>query len=347
MVNQHMLSRLRPVFPSLLRPAVVSLALLVGLAGCGIAGTSTRTSLHPFTVGLTYVPNIQFAPFYVAEALGYYRSAGLDVTLRHQGLSEGEFNAISAGQEDLIFAGGDEILQANSKNIPLTYVAEVYTAYPVALIVPANSPIHTAADLRGHSIGVPGLYGTSYIALKAMLKDAGLSPADVNIQSIGYTQPAALLGHKVDSVIDYVNDGVTLFQAHNFPVRALALQQPIISNGIAVRNNVLASRPSDVRAFIKATFAGVEYTIAHPNAAVTLSNAFVPGQNDPTAAANALATLQATIPFWRRSDGKPLGYNDPALWQQMYSFLQTQGQLSKPVDVTKVFSNSYLSSSSK
>jgi len=223
----------------------------------------------------------------------------------------------------------------------------VYTAYPVALIVPANSPIHTAADLRGHSIGVPGLYGTSYIALKAMLKDAGLSPSDVNIQAIGYTQPAALLGHKVDAVIDYVNDGVSLFQSHNFPVRSLALQQPIISNGIAVRNSVLASRSSDVRAFIKATFEGVEYTIAHPSEAVSLSNAFVPGQSAPTNATNALAILQATIPFWKRSDGQVLGYSDPALWQQMYTFLQTQGQLAKSVDVTKVFSNSYLSSSSQ
>src|SRR5215469_3859619 len=340
MVNRRTLSQLRAAFPSLWRPALVSLALLACLAGCGVAGTSTKSSLHPFTVGLTYIPNIQFAPFYVAEARGYYRSAGLDVTLRHQGLSEGEFNSISAGQEDLIFAGGDEILQANSRDIPLTYVAEVYTAYPVALIVPANSPIHTAADLRGHSIGVPGLYGTSYIALKAMLKDAGLSLSDVNIQSIGYTQPAALLGHKVDAVIDYVNDGVTLFQSHNFPVRTLALQQPIISNGIAVRNSILASRSADVRAFIKATFKGVEYAIAHPRQAVSLSNGFVPGQSDPTATANAFATLQATIPFWKRSDGKPLGYSDPSLWQQMYTFLETQGQLAKPVDVTKVFSNS-------
>jgi NitT/TauT family transport system substrate-binding protein len=327
----------------LVRLAALSLIPLIFLSsGCG--STSADSSLHQLTVGLTYVPNIQFAPFYVAEALGYYKAAGLDVTLRHQGVNEGEFNAIAAGQEDAIFAGGDEILQATSQAIPLTYVAEIYTQYPVALIVPASSSIHTAADLRGHTIGIPGLYGTSYIALKAFLQSAGLSQSDVNVEAIGYTQPAALIGHKVDAVIDYVNDGVTAYAQSNFLVRTLALQQPIVSNGIGVRNSVLRSRGSDIRALIKATLQGVEYTIAHPARAVQLSGAFVPGLNDPTAAANALATLQATIPFWERSDGKPLGYTAPTLWQEMYVFLHSGGQLTKSVDVAMVYTNAYLPS---
>jgi NitT/TauT family transport system substrate-binding protein len=321
--------------------ALLSISLLdVILSGCG--GSTNHSSLRHLTIGLTYIPNIQFAPFYVAEALGYYKAAGLYVTLRHHGLSEGEFNAISAGQEDAIFAGGDEVLQAYSKGIPLTYVAEIYTQYPVVLIVPASSPIHSAADLRGHSIGVPGRFGTSYIALLALLQSAGLTQSDVNIQSIGYTQPAALLGHKVDAVIDYVNDGVTLFQKANFPVRTLGLQQPVVSNGIAVRNQVLSARAQDIRVFVKATLQGVAYTIAHPQEAVNLSNSFVPGLNDPQNAANSLALLQATIPLWQRSDGKPMGYTDPSLWQGMNNFLQAQGQLGKAVDVTQVYSNNYL-----
>ena len=305
--------------------AALSLIPLIFLSGCG--STSADSSLHHLTIGLTYVPNIQFAPFYVAEALGYYKAAGLEVTLRHQGVSEGEFNAISADQEDAIFAGGDEILQAVAQGIPLTYVAQIYTQYPVALIVPAGSSIHAAADLRGHTIGIPGLYGTSYIALKAFLQSAGLSQSNVNIEAIGYTQPAALLGHKVDAVIDYVNDGVSLYAKSNFPVRTLALQQPIVSNGIGVRNSVLHSRGSDIRALIKATLQGVEYTIAHPAKAVQLSAPFVPGLGDPTAAADALATLQATIPFWERSDGKPLGYTSATMWQEMYAFLQSGDNL--------------------
>ena len=150
--------------------AVGSLALLVlvvALAGCGTSANGSGPT--KLTVGLTYVPNIQFAPFYVAQALGYYRDAGLDVTFHHHGASEDEFAALVAGQEDAIFAGGDEIVGARAHNVPIVDVATVYTRYPVVAIVPASSPIQSAADLRGHTIGVPGAYGATYIGLLALL----------------------------------------------------------------------------------------------------------------------------------------------------------------------------------
>src|SRR4051794_15767237 len=96
------------------------LAGIVPLAGCGASAES-----NSLTVGLTYIPNIQFAPFYVAEALGYYKAAGLNVTLRHHGANEDEFGALISGKEDLIFAGGDETLQVRAQGQDIVYVAQV------------------------------------------------------------------------------------------------------------------------------------------------------------------------------------------------------------------------------
>src|SRR5262245_21407162 len=85
------LPRIRPTRPIL--PTLLLLPLLGVLAACG-AGTSGGTgNLTPLTVGLTYVPNIQFAPFYVADAKGYYRDAGLKVSFHHHNASEDEFGA--------------------------------------------------------------------------------------------------------------------------------------------------------------------------------------------------------------------------------------------------------------
>src|SRR5215813_1888350 len=186
-------------FPLRLRTAgtlmLASLALTL-FAGCG---TGAGGSLHHLSVALTYIPNIQFAPFYVADSLGYYKDAGLSVALRHHSFSEDEFGAVSTGKEDAVFGGGDEMLQARDHSIPLVDVATVYTTYPVALIVPADSPIHTAADLRGHTIGTPGHYGETYFGLLALLQSAGLSASDVTIQDIGFNQVSELLGHKVDA----------------------------------------------------------------------------------------------------------------------------------------------------
>lgn len=307
-----------------------------------LTAPTSHASPRKLTLGLTYIPNIQFAPFYVAEALGYYTQAGLDVTLRHHGFSEGEFDALVSGHEDAIFASGDETLQARSKGIPVTYVAQVFTHYPVALIVPSSSSIQSVKDLRGHTVGVPGFYGATYIGLLALLQCAGLTKSDVNIQAIGYTQVSALLGHKVDAVMGYSNNEVLQFQKASFAVRAYPVRQPFISNGLAALDSELSAHPDDIRALVAATLQGVQYTIAHPQEAVNLSKSFVPGLSDPGKAADALAVLQATIPLMQGS-GRA-GYNDPANWTLMDNFLQAQGQLSKTVTTSQAFSNDYLPS---
>src|SRR5437016_851596 len=117
--------------------ALFALAV-AALSACGASGSAAGQSakLQPVTLGLTYVPNIQFAPFYVADALGYYKDAGLKVTFRHHAANEDEFAALVAGKEDLIFAGGDETVLARGHNVPVVYVANMFATYPVALIVP-------------------------------------------------------------------------------------------------------------------------------------------------------------------------------------------------------------------
>ena len=325
----------------------VCVALLAAtlLAGCNTAGSGGSTALTPLTVGLTYVPNIQFAPFYVAEQLGYYKAAGLDVTLRHHNVGEDEFAALAAGRENVIFASGDEVLQARSKGLPLVYVANVFTQYPVALMVPASSSIQSLADLKGHTIGVPGQYGATYIGLLDLLKSAGLSSTDVGIQTIGYTQVPSLIGHKVDAVMGYLNNEAIQFGQAGFAVRTFPASQaePLVSNGLAAEESELKAQPGASRALIAATLKGVAYTNAHPQQALTLSKNFVPDLTGATASASALKVLDATIPLMKPNATRP-GYNDPAAWQSMDSLMQSAGQLNGSVDVSKVYSNAYLPS---
>lgn len=325
---------------------LVTLVLVAALAGCGTSasGNGNGTTAR-LTVGLTYVPNIQFAPFYVAQALGYYRDAGLDVTFHHHGASEDEFGALVAGQEDAIFASGDEIVGARAHNIPIVDVATIYTRYPVVVVVPADSSIQSAADLRGHTIGVPGKYGATYIGLLSLLSSVGLSESDVNVQSIGYTQVSALLTHKVDAVMGYANNEPLLIQKAGMSVRTFDVnnaEHPLVSNGLAAMESVLKARGGDIKKLVAATMKGVQYVLAHPQDAVNLSKSFVPGLDVGSAATDALAVLQATLPYLQ-IDSTKAGYNDPAKWAGMVSFLQAQGQLAAPVDASKAYSNDYLS----
>src|SRR5262249_36517015 len=123
----------------------------------------------------------------------------------------------------------------------------------------------------------------------------------------------------------------------------VAGSQPLVSNGIAALESTLNKEPDPIKALIKATLKGFEYTSAHPQEAVKISEKYVPGLNDPGAAADALAVLQATIPLWQNGAGKP-GNNDAQAWQSMESFLRANSLLKKPVDASKAISNAYLPS---
>jgi NitT/TauT family transport system substrate-binding protein len=313
------------------------MATVPPLAGCGASAGS-----NSLTVGLTYIPNIQFAPFYVAQSLGYYKAAGLDVTLRHHGANEDEFGALISGKETLIFAGGDETLQARAQGQDIVYVAEVFTKYPVALIVPSNSSIQKVSDLKGHSVGIPGKFGATWIGLLALLSSAGLKQDDVNIQTVGFTQVQALVTKKVDAVMGYLNNEPIQLQKQGLAVRTfdVASAQPLVSNGVAALRGTLSAHPDQVKAFVAATLKAVDYSIAHPQEAVEISKADVPGLDNPANAADALTVLKATLPLWEHS-GKA-GYSDPAAWKSMADFMQAQALLSGSVDATTAFSNDYL-----
>ncbi|MET8679647.1 ABC transporter substrate-binding protein [Streptomyces sp. NPDC004647] len=322
------------------------LALCGSLVSCAEPTGSSSAKNAKLTIGLTYVPNIQFSPFYVAEAKGYYKEAGLSVKLRHHTAGEDLFGGLESGREDAVLAGGDEMLQGRSKSVPVVSVAQLYHRYPVSLMVPEKSGIRQAKDLRGKSVGIPGPYGEAYFALLALLSEGGLTEKDVDVKNIGFTQQAALVGDKVDGVMGYVNNEGVGFDKADFPVRSISpyageKELPLVSIGIGARQSVADKRAGDLRKFLDATLRGVRFVLSHPEETVELSRTYVPGLTGEKQKRDALAVLNATRPLLKNSAGA-LGRHDAERWQSMAVFMAEQKLLSKKVDVTSAFSNKYL-----
>src|SRR5437762_588573 len=276
--------RHRPSF--LLSISLLFFLLTMVLAACGgttasnSTGSSTATSLKNVSIGLGYIPNIQFAPFYVAQSKGYYKAAGLNVTFHH-GFVNDVIGSMVLGHDNFVFATGDEELVARSKNISVVNVATIYQRYPVSLIVPANSSIHTLADIKGHTIGEPGPFGATYVGLLALLHYAHLSLSDVHVQSIGFTQVTALLQHRFDAVVGYSNNEPLQLRKQGLAVRTFDVSdyQPLVSNGIITTADTLHNQPQMVKAFVQATIKGLKDVIANPAEAVQISKGYIPGMN--------------------------------------------------------------------
>ncbi|TMD49077.1 MAG: ABC transporter substrate-binding protein [Chloroflexi bacterium] len=330
-------------FSSLLVLVALLSMLLVGCSSNGGSGSNSSTpgtaSLTNVSIAFGYIPDIQFAPFYVAQSKGYYKAAGLNVDFHH-GFVNDLIGSLAVGHDTFVFASGDEELVARSKNISVVNVATIYQRYPVSLIVPANSSIQTLADVKGHTIGEPGPFGATYVGLLALLHSAHLSLSDVHVQSIGFTQVTALLQHRFDAVVGYSNNEPLQLRKQGLAVRTFDVSdyQPLVSNGIITTADTLHNQPQMVKAFVQATIKGLKDVIANPAEAVQISKSYIPGMN----VENATSVLQATIPIWQGNGQVQLGYNDSATWQAMTQFLVAMKIIPSVQDVSSAYTNAAL-----
>src|SRR5919197_1469541 len=91
---------------------VLALASLIALAAAHPSHTTAEpraasTSLRTVTIGMGYIPSVQFAPFYVADQRGYYRQAGLKVTFDYA-RSPDLLQLVGAGRVGLAIADGTD-----------------------------------------------------------------------------------------------------------------------------------------------------------------------------------------------------------------------------------------------
>lgn len=314
--------------------AVVLTSLL--LVSC--ASNPTPKQTKELTAGLTYVPDIQFAPFYVADAKGFFKDEGLSVKIRHHGQSETLFGAIQTGTEDVVFAGGAEMIQARSQGVDIVNFATIYQRYPVVVIVPADSEIKTVSDLRGHRVGLPGEFGENWFGFLKMLQEANMTRSDVEVVSIGYTGQSALPEGHIDAMLGFINNDFVRFQNNNFPVRAIPLMDsdvPLVSVGLGTLQNTLDNNKPALTGMRKAVVRAIEDIKKDPKAAVELSANYVPNLNNDDAKKAALVTLEATIKLY--GEGDEIASQVPSKWETTDQLLSDIGMLDHPVDVNEAF----------
>ena len=92
---------------TIVRATVMGTSASLALGACTVGPGATQSGASSqdasaVTIGLTYIPNVQFAPVYVADSQGLYNDAGITPTVRHHGSDEGLFTALLAGQEDVV-----------------------------------------------------------------------------------------------------------------------------------------------------------------------------------------------------------------------------------------------------
>ena len=314
------------------------LFVLLFTAGCGTK-TVSDSELIPVKLPVGYIPNVQFAPLYVAIEKGFFRDAGLNVEIDYSMEND---NAVLLANENIQFAvlSGEQVLLARDKQMPLVYVATWYKQYPVGIVSKAESGISTVADLKGKKVGLPGLYGASYIGTIALLDSAGLSEADVTLDSIGYNQIEVLMADRDDAVVIYVANEPVQFEALGQKINLLKVSDAtdLVANGLVTNETTIKKDPALVKSMVDATLKGIQYTIDNPDEAYEISKKYV--ENLASADQEIQKqVLQRSIEEWETE--RP-GYSNPDAWDNMERILTQMGLITTQIDVNDCYSNVFI-----
>jgi NitT/TauT family transport system substrate-binding protein len=302
----------------------------------------TSVALTPVSIGVGYVPNVQFASYYVAIEKGFFAEEGINASLEY-GFENDYLKLVGVGERQFMIGSGDQVIIGRAQELPVRYVMNWYTRYPVVLFAKQAAGITKPEDMAGKRIGLPGPFGATYVAFRGLLEAAGLTEADVQMESIGFTQAAAVSEGTVDAAVDYAVSGPIVLQQAGEAITIIALDDylAIPSNGLVTNETTLEHDPQLVRGMVRASLRGVEYTLAHPDEAFAIALKYIPEAGGDNESVNR-AIFDATLAYWQVAEGSTPGATDLAVWQGAAEFMKRIGLVENVPSAEELFTNDFL-----
>lgn len=307
--------------------------IVVLMVCCGLAmGQKIR-------VGLGYLPDVQFAPFYAGVVEQFYGKKGLEVEFQH-GFSSELYPLLIQGRLDLVVADAEDVIALRTQGAPLRYVLALYQEVPNALFSLASKNIRSVRDLKGKTIGIPGRFGTSYTSLQAMLRAAGLGENQVKVMEIGFTQAEAVLRGRVDVAMGFVNNEPLVLRAQGVELNVIAAGSYNRSPGVGVIASEKSLENTElIRKFLAATQEAMAFTLKNPRKAFEASKTYI-----PNLAAERYSVLEASLKLYQstysRKEG--LGYSNPSGWDSALALLKGSKRVTTTLPAAAFYTNQYL-----
>lgn len=294
--------------------------------------------LTPVSVELKWLHQAQFAGNYVAKEKGFYKDAGLDVSLAPFSFENPVLNAVADGKVMFGITGADELILARAKGLPLKAFAVIYKINPVAAYSLKASGITKPQDFIGKTIGIErAADGTEInvgILYSAMMSKLGIDRTKVHEVTIGY-DPTELLAGKTD-----VSTGYIINEPHQAVMKGREVNTILMADyGVNMyadvlfaREDTLREKPDVVEKFLGATLKGWQYAIENNKEAVTYVLKYSAGSTSE----HELYMLESSIPLIHVGD-TPLGWMEEGKWEQVQNILLSQNILKSAINIADVY----------
>jgi NitT/TauT family transport system substrate-binding protein len=179
---------------------VFAFAVLVSLGG------ASALAADPVNVNIALIPSESAAQAYYAQDLGYFKAAGMNVTLTPMAASPPIIAAVSSGAADIGNSVVGSVVAARSRGINVKFMAAAglysSTAPTARLLALKGTAYHTGSDLAGKTIAVTGLADLTYYATKQWVEATGGNPAGMKFIELPEPEMLpALKEHRVDAAV--------------------------------------------------------------------------------------------------------------------------------------------------
>jgi len=317
----------------------ILILLPILLAACSGASAPTESSLETIRLPMGFIPNIQYAPYYVAVENGYFAEAGYEIEFDYSFETNG-VNLVGINEVPFAVVSGEQVLAARAQGAPVVYVMAWYQDYPVAIVTKTERGITTPQDLVGKQVGLPGLFGANYIGLRAVLSANGIAETDLTLNAIDFTQVENLATDRQDAVVGYISNEPIQLRAQGYDVNVMAVRDYVhlASNGIITNETMIANQPERVRDFIRALQRGLVDTLANPEEAFEISTKYVENLAEADRATQ-MEVLDVSLEFWQ---AETIGYSDPEAWENMQDVMLEMGLYDEAQDLDAAYTNEFI-----
>jgi putative hydroxymethylpyrimidine transport system substrate-binding protein len=323
--------------------AVALLALALGLAACGEKSEDVSGKTEPLSLTLDFYPNPDHAGIYMAQKLGYFEEAGLDVSIHTPADPAAPIKLLAAGQTDLAISYEPEVLLAKEQGLDVLAVGALVNRPLTSMIWLRKSGIKGIGDLRGKTVATAGIpYQDAY--LKTILDRAKLSPSEVKAVNVGFGLLPAILSGKAQAMLGGFSnvEGVDLRLRGAGPVVTPVDKLGVPSYDelvLVAQRKRLEEDPQEIRLFLAALARGTAAAAKNPEATTKALLEANPDLDPKLTKAEVAATLPLLNP---PLNGHPYGYMDPAGWTKFTGWMRDNGLISTLPPTASVLSNDYL-----
>ncbi len=271
---------------------------------------------------LKWSHSFQFAGYYAAEALGYYRDAGLDVTVVEGTPGIDVVESVFAGNADFGI-GNSGLLLERYRGRPVVALATIFQHSPLVLIARADDPLQSIHDLAGKSVMIE----PHSEELLAYFRQEGLDRSRLRLVEHGFSE-RALIDGTVDAMSAYASHEPYFLDQVAEPYQLYSPRSVGIDfygDTLFTSGRLLDSQPAMVQAFVDASLHGWRYALAHPQEIITIIQQRYDMTLDPDFLRFQVERMKGLI----QADLVEIGYMNPGRWRHIADVYSDLGMMDR------------------